>query len=386
MGHKYINNIMQIPYLPLDRINAAFEPQLSQAVADAVRSGRYLRGERVARFEEEFARYCGARHAVACANGLDALTLVLAAWKETHGWADGDEVAVPALTFAATGLAVVRAGLRPVWVDVGEDALIDAESLARALSPRTRAVIAVHLYGRVCNMEALRDLQARHGFLILEDAAQAHGATRHGRRAGNLGDAAAFSFYPGKNLGALGDAGMVLTDDDALSATVRTLANYGARTKYDHVLPGLNSRMDEIQAAALSVKLPRLDDDNRRRAEIAAQYRSCINAAQSPTLSLLPPEPVGTASANHIFPVFSPRRAELQAHLGRFGVETLVHYPTPLHLLPAFAPAKSAFPALQRVPLPVAERLAATELSLPLHPLLTDANVDRICQAVRDFR
>ena len=364
---------MRIPYYPLQRLNARFEPRLSQTVSNVIRSGYYLRGEHTATFEHTFALYTGTKYAVACANGLDALTLALMAWKRRYGWADKDEVVVPALTFAATGLAVVRAGLKPVWAEVGEDALIDCGKLQMALSPRTRVVIAVHLYGRMCDMGALLTLQEKHNFLLLEDAAQAHGARYGEHAAGSFGDAAAFSFYPGKNLGALGDAGMLVTQDEELACDVRTLANYGAQKKYRHEAAGMNSRMDELQAAALSVKLPMLDTDNARRAEIAARYRRGI---YQPEVTLLKEEEPGH-SVHHIFPVFCSERARLQAHLEQCGIETLCHYPQPLHRQEAFAPYSA--PSL-----PVAERLAQTELSLPIHPLLTDAETDYICRCVNE--
>lgn len=362
---------MRILYYPLQRLNARFEPQLSQAVADVVRSGHYLRGEQTAAFEHTFAEYIGTKHAVACANGLDALTLALMAWKQRYNWADNDEVVIPALTFAATGLAAVRAGLKPVWAEVGNDALIDCDKLQTSISPRTRVVIAVHLYGRVCDMEALHNLQERHHFLLLEDAAQAHGAKYGEQFAGSFGNAAAFSFYPGKNLGALGDAGMLVTQDSELADAVRTWANYGAQEKYRHEMAGINSRMDELQAAALAVKLPMLDADNARRIEIAADYRHKIC---HPDVFFLPEEEKG-CSVHHIFPVFCAQKSRLQAHLRQCGIETLCHYPLPLHRQPAFA----SFSASS---LPVAERLTQTELSLPIHPLLTDAEIDYICQCV----
>ncbi len=364
-----------VPYYPLQRLNARFEPALSTAVAEVVGSGWYLHGRRTQEFEQHFAEYSGVRHAVACANGLDALTLVLMAWKRRFAWQTDDEVVVPAFTFAATGLAVVRAGLRPVWAEVGDDALLSTHALHRFLTPRTRVVVPVHLYGRLCDMARLKALQQKHKFLILEDAAQAHGARRDNYTAGHLGEAAALSFYPTKNLGALGDAGMVMTNDEALARDVRMLANYGAPAKYQHEAAGLNSRMDEIQAAVLDVKLPHLTADNARRAEIAAHYRSEIRNTH---IHLLPEEAPSSHPVNHIFPVFCRQPEALRAYLAGCHIETLRHYPLPLHKQTAFDPYPTT-------PLPTSELLAQTQLSLPMHPLLTEEEVGYICKCINEY-
>ena len=249
-----------IKFLDLQRITSSFEPKLSAEVQRVVSSGWYLLGEEVAKFEKAFAEYCDSTHCVGVANGLDALTLILKAWREMYGWHTGDEVIVPANTYIASILSISRAGLTPILCEPNEDdALICATNIEPLITSRTRAIMVVHLYGQVCQMDDIRTLARQHGLQIVEDCAQAHGALYKGARVGALGDAAAFSFYPGKNLGALGDAGAVVTNDRTLVRTVRTLANYGSREKYVNQYQGINSRLDELQATVLSVKLSRLD-------------------------------------------------------------------------------------------------------------------------------
>lgn len=366
-----------IRFLDLQRINAAFEPRLSEAVARVVRSGRYLQGDAVEAFEAAWADYCGCRHAVAVGNGLDALKLILRAYRELEGWESGDEVLVPANTFVATLLAVEEAGLRPVLCEPDRaDCLLHADERLDALcTPRTRAVMPVHLYGRLCDMEALTAWAARRGLKVVEDAAQAHGALRGGRRAGHWGHAAGFSFYPGKNLGALGDAGAVTTDDEALARTVRMLANYGSARKYVNEYRGVNSRMDEVQAAVLSVKLPHLDADNERRRCIAERY---LKQVHHPDLML----PEWGPRAGHVFYVFAvrcARRDDLQRHLAANGIETLIHYPIPPH-------RQRAYPEWNTLSLPVTEQIHREVLSLPVSPVLTDADVEHIIDALNRFR
>lgn len=366
----------QIKFLDLQRINASFEPELTQAVERVIRSGRYLQGTEVQTFELAFSAYCGCRHTVAVGNGLDALRLILRAFRETEGWTNGDEVIVPANTFIATVLAVVEAGLTPVLCEPSlTDFLLDADRLDDLLTPRTRAVIPVHLYGRLCDMERIGTWAHNHGLKVIEDAAQAHGAACDGQKAGSLGDAAAFSFYPGKNLGALGDAGAVTTNDDRLAETVRMLANYGSASKYVNEYKGVNSRMDEWQAAALSVKLPRLDADNERRRRIATRYLAEVN---NPLFRL--PE-TGNAEA-HVFYVFAVccrRRDDLQRHLADCGIETLIHYPIPPHKQVAFREWNHLF-------LPITEQIHREVLSIPVGPMLTDSEVQQVTDALNSFR
>lgn len=367
-----------IKYLPLSDITASFSPALEEAVARTVRSGWYLHGKETQQFEADFASFVGTEYCIGVASGLDALTLALLAMKKNYKWADGDEVIVPDMTFVATALAVVRAGLVPRLADVDAHALLTAETADRVLTPKVRAVLPVHLYGHCAPMKELCDWAERHNLKILEDAAQAHGAEINGRKAGAWGDMAAFSFYPGKNLGALGDGGAVTTNDKELAHTVRILANYGAAEKYRHTEMGLNSRLDEVQAAALCVKLPRLNADNARRRELAALFDRIIT---SPSVT----KPYGGHSDEsifHIYPLRCDRRDALQEHLSRCGVETLIHYPLPISRQPAFA----HIAATQHPQTPWSNKWAATELSLPLHPLLADDEARTICEAVNSFR
>ena len=366
-----------IPYLPLQALNAAYEPMLSDAVQRVVQSGWYLNGKELAAFEQEFAAYLGVAHCVGVGNGLDALTLILLALREMEGWDEGDEVIVPAMTFVASAEAVVRAGLRPVLCDVDETALLNAAQIEPLVSPHTRALLPVHLYGKACDMNQLKVLAHRHGLRIVEDAAQAHGATyADGRRVGTGGDAAAFSFYPGKNLGALGDGGAVVTDDAQLAALVREYANYGAAKKYEHRVHGCNSRLDELQAAVLRTKLPHLDAANARRQTLAQLYDAGI---QNPAVHIPYIYKECSPSVYHIYPILSPHRDALQSYLRNAGVECLIHYPHAIH-------QQQAFSSLAQQHFPQAERFAAQVLSLPLHPLLTDEEAHTIIRLVNAFR
>ncbi len=365
-----------VKFLDLKRITASFEPLLSEEVLRVVRSGWYLQGENIRSFESNFASYIGVSHCILCGNGLEALTLVLRACKMLNLWSDDSEVIVPANTFVATILAVKEAGLVPVLAEPSmKDYLLDINALEPARSERTVAVLPVHLYGRVCDMDAINAFALEHHLLVIEDAAQAHGAMYGDRHAGHLGHAAGFSFYPGKNLGALSDAGCVTTDDDTLAELVRKIANYGSAKKYIHEVPGLNSRSDEIQAAVLDVKLPRLDADNERRRWIAHRYLEQIDNP----LIVLPSLP--KEEQEHVFYVFAVRcsyRDLLQEWLRSQGIETIVHYPIPphhQHALPEFAGLK----------LPITEQIHREVLSLPISPLMTEEEVDRVIKAVNLF-
>lgn len=369
-------NTERIRFLYLKAVNDSFEPQLTSAIEDVVRSGWYVRGEAVKRFESEFALYCGARHCIGVGNGLDALKIILRAYAHKEGWALGDEVIVPANTFVATLLAVTEAGLKPVLCDpLAEDALIDVTRIERLVTPRTRAIIPVHLYGRVCRMSAINALAKQYGLRVIEDAAQAHGAMYLGQRTGHLADAAAFSFYPGKNLGCLGDGGAILTDDDELARLARMMGNYGSSAKYVHDIKGVNSRLDEIQAAVLSVKLPRLDQDNAHRRLLALSYHQGID---NPLVSL-PALPKNMLE--HVFYVFPIRcfeRDALKEYLRRYGVDTQIHYPTPPH-------RQGAYAELFDMPLPITEKLHRETLSLPISPVMTQDQVQHIIRLVNEF-
>jgi dTDP-4-amino-4,6-dideoxygalactose transaminase len=353
------------------------DPALRAALDEAYRrvmdSGWMVLGPEVEAFEQAFAAFCGAGHAVGVGNGYDALVLALRA----AGVGAGDEVVVPSHTFAATWLAVRAVGARPAPVEVDPVSYtIDPGLAAAAVTPRTRAIIPVSLYGHPADMEPLMALAAEHGLFVLEDAAQSHGATYKGRRTGGLAHATAFSFYPTKNLGALGDAGAVTTDDPGLAARLRVLRNYGSSEKYRHEVPGVNSRLDELQAAFLRVRLSRLGEGNEARRARAAQYRAAL--AGIPGLAL--PQAANWAEhAYHLYVVRSPRRDALQAGLKAAGVETLIHYPIPCHLQPAFADL-----GLRAGQFPLAEQLAAEVLSLPFWPGMSAADVDAVAQALRE--
>ncbi len=367
--------MQQIPFLDLKKITEKYQPELMQALAEVVDSGWYLRGKQTARFEKAFAAYCGTSRCVSVANGLDALTLILQAMKQLNAWTDEAEIIVPAFTFIASGEAVSRAGLHPVYCDVNEDFLIDISKIEGHITPQTRAILPVHLYGKMCDMEALHAICEKHRLKIVEDAAQAHGARRKNRRAGNcLSDAAAFSFYPGKNLGALGDAGAVVTNDEALAEYVRMLANYGAKKKYEHEVPGANSRMDELQAAVLLCKLPHLDEENERRRAIAKIYSEGIRHRDI----LIPYGGEVAESVFHIYPIRTSRREELMDFLAQRGIETLIHYPLPLHKQAAYAQHASESH-------PMGEIIARTELSLPISPVMSDEEAHYLVQTLNQF-
>lgn len=365
-----------VKFLDLKRINASFEPLLTDEVTRVVRSGWYLQGRCVQSFEEQFAAYLGVRHCVLCGNGLEALTLVLRACKLLNLWEDDSEVIVPANTFIATILAIKEAGLQPVLAEPSmSDFLLNPEELESLRTERTVAVVPVHLYGRVCDMRSINAFCSEHQLLVIEDAAQAHGAMYGDQHAGHLGHAAAFSFYPGKNLGALSDGGCVTTDDDVLAETIRKMANYGSSKKYVHELPGINSRSDEIQAAVLRVKLPRLDVDNERRRWIAHRYLESIDNP----LIVLPTMPKDEREhVFYVFPVRSAYRVELQAWLRQQGIETLVHYPIPPH-------RQLALSEFSDLKLPLTEQIHREILSLPISPLMTEQEVDKVIRAMNLF-
>lgn len=359
-----------VPFLDLRAI-VGEDAEVAEAVARVVRSGRYVGGPEVEAFERAWAGFCGTRHAVGAGNGLDALTLALLALDV----GPGDEVIVPSWTFIATWLAVSRVGAKPVPVEVDPDTgNLDPDRVAAALSPRTRALVAVHLYGQPADTDRISDALAGSEVALIEDAAQAHGAMLRGRRTGALGRIAAFSFYPGKNLGALGDGGAVTTDDEELARRVRRLGNYGSERKYEHLERGANSRLDPIQAAALSVRLRRLEADNARRRAIADTYMDTLGGLE---WLRLPRVIDGAEPVWHLFVVRTERRDALARHLAERGIETGLHYPVANHRSGAYAD--------QGFDLPIADELAATCLSLPIGPHLSDADVERVIEAVTSF-
>ena len=368
----------KVPFYSLDYVTESLGRDLLSAFGGVLESNWFIRGSRSERFEGVFAKYCGAQFGVGTGNGLDALTLMLRASIELGYLKRGDEVIVPANTFIATVLAVCAAGLVPVLVDPDRETCnLDVSLLEGACSERTRAILAVHLYGRLADMPAICEFAKAKSLLVFEDAAQAHGA-KLGGKSGSV--AAAYSFYPTKNLGALGDGGMVVTDDAELARTVRMLGNYGSERKYVNKYVGVNSRLDEVQAAILLEKLPHLDGWNARRREIAARYCSEI---KNPLVRVTPVPANPLSHVWHVYPVFCERRDELQSFLSARGVETLVHYPIPPHLQEAFTGASDSL--LRHGALPVAEELARTELSIPMGPGLGDDDVSRVIEALNEF-
>lgn len=356
------------PFVALDRQHEPLLEELHAAFARVVNASSYILGSEVEGFEAEFAALCGTKHCVGVASGTAALTVALIA----GGVLPGDEVIVPAHTYIATAFAVAHAGAEPVFCDVGgTDGLIDPGSAAAAITDRTAALIGVHLYGQPCDMDAMERLARRHGLLLVEDAAQAHGASFAGRRAGSLGDVAGFSFYPSKNLGALGDAGAICTDDDVIAARARRLRHLGQHRKGEHLELGFNDRLDGLQAALLRVKLPHLERWNRRRRELADLYRRTLPDG----LELLE-ERRGRECVYHLFPVRHPDRERLERELAHRGVATAVHYSPAVHHQPPFRAT-----ARLTVDLRQAERWAREELSLPLFPELSPEEATRIAAA-----
>ncbi|WP_368564786.1 DegT/DnrJ/EryC1/StrS family aminotransferase [Pseudoxanthomonas sp. UTMC 1351] len=367
---------MDVPFLDLRAAHARYVDELKTATARVIDSGWYVMGQELAAFEHEFAAYCGVGQAIGVGNGLDALTLILRGYRELGRLAEGDEVIVPANTFIASFLAITENRLVPVPVEPDPATFnLDVARVKAAIGPRTRAIMAVHLYGQIADMAALRTLADRHGLLLIEDAAQAHGAAMDGCRAGAFGDAAAFSFFPTKNLGALGDGGAVVTSDAPLAERIRALRNYGSDIKYRHLFPGVNSRLDELQAAMLRVKLRYLDEEIDRRREVARRYR---NAIHNPQIQL-PMVVMEDAHVWHLFVVRSVRRDDLQQHLQAHGIQSQVHYPVPPHRQPAYAAL------LGGLHLPITERLHQQVLSLPMGPAMSDADVTRVIAACQSF-
>ncbi len=361
-----------IPFLSLKDVNNRFRDEIGSRLRAILDRGWYLQGEENERFARDFAAYCGTSGAVGVANGLDALNLIIRA----YGFGPGDEIIVPANTFIATILAISENGCTPVLVEPDiETYCIDPDKIEAAITPRTKAVMVVHLYGQAVPMEKIWALQKKYGFKIIEDAAQAHGAIYKGRRTGNLGDAAGFSFYPGKNLGALGDAGGVTSNDAALIEKVKALGNYGSDRKYHHIYKGVNSRLDEIQAAILDVKLKHLDADNARRREIAKFYRENIT---NPRI-VLPQVYDELAHVWHLFVIRCDDRDGLARHLKERGIETNIHYPTPPHRQGAYAEWADQL-------YPVTEKIHREVLSLPIGPTLTDGEAARVAEAVNAWR
>lgn len=367
-----------IPFLDLKAINAQYRDELVEATTRVIDSGWYIGGNELATFEQEFATYCGTKHAIGVANGLDALILTLRAWKELGKLKDGDEVIVPSNTYIASILAISANNLTPVLVepDLATYNLCPLKT-EQAITQKTKVILPVHLYGQLADMPAIMKIAKQHGLLVLEDSAQAHGASIDGVRAGNWGDASGFSFYPGKNLGALGDAGAITTNDDELVITLRSLRNYGSQEKYKNDFKGVNSRLDEMQAAMLSVKLKHLDVEIKRRREVASAYTKGI---KNPLVTL-PINDLDSDVSNfeqhvwHVFVIRCEKRDALQKHLAEQGIQTLIHYPIPPH-------KQQAYKELEDSNFPVSELIHEQVLSLPIGPTITDGQIKKIIDVI----
>ena len=366
-----------IKFLDLQQINLAHQQEIEEKLLQTFRSGWYLLGNEVKAFEEQLVTYTGAKHAIGVANGLDALRLILRGYIEIGVMKKGDEILVPANTYIASILAISDNGLVPVLVEPDLNTYnIDVDKIEEKITSKTKGILIVHLYGRVVFSEKLKEIAAKHQLKLVEDNAQAIGAEWNGIKTGNLGDAAGFSFYPGKNLGALGDAGGITTNDEELAKTIRALANYGSNQKYVNIYQGLNSRLDEIQAAVLGVKLKYIDAENSRRKEIAKRY---IAEIKNPNI-ILPENPANKAEhVWHIFIIRTENRDKLQNYLTENGVPTLIHYPIPPH-------KQEAYKELSNLSFPITEKIHEEVLSLPISPVMTDEDVAGIIQVINYYQ
>ena len=366
---------MAIPFLDLHKVNALHDEEIKSAVSGVIDSGWYVRGEALSRFEQEYAAFIGTQFCIGVGNGFDAIDIILKAYVALGVMTRGDEVIVPANTFIASVSAITHAGLKPVFVDADPyTLLLDEDKIEQLITPRTKALMIVHLYGKCAYSDRIRTICMNHHLKLIEDNAQAHGCRFGQQRTGSLGDAAAHSFYPGKNLGALGDGGAVTTDDPLLAEAVSAIANYGFSKKYYARYEGRNSRLDDIQAAVLSVKLKYLDEENDRRKAVAAIYDSCI----SHPMVRLPKNRAGQDHVYHVYPILAEQRKELQLYLQKQGIQTLIHYPVPPH-------RQQCFPQFHLISLPNTEKIALHELSLPVSPVISEDEARFVAETVNRF-
>lgn len=371
-----------IPFLDLKSINAEYREELIAAATNVIDSGRYIQGASVKAFEQEFSKYCGTRYCIGVGNGLDALILILRAYKELGKLQEGDEVIVPANTYIASILAISENRLTPVLVEPDINTYnINPSLIEEKITKKTKAIMAVHLYGQVAAMDEINTIAKKHNLKVIEDSAQAHGALYKKKRTGNLGDASGFSFYPGKNLGALGDAGAVTTNDDELAEVVRALANYGSRKKYENIYKGVNSRLDEIQAAILRIKLKYLDTETTRRKQIALAYLNGIQHIEIQHPALTNQRTLTSLDAHvfHLYVVRSKQRAALQTHLAALGVQTLIHYPIPPH-------QQQAYDVWNIDTYPLTEAIHQQVLSLPISPVISAEQVGIVIETCNTFQ
>ena len=359
-------------FLDLEKVNNRFRQEIDMRIKDILDRGWYLQGEENEKFCQNFASYCGSKYALGVGNGLDALRLIIKA----YGFGKGDEIIVPANTYIATILAITDNDCTPILVEPDINTYnINPDLIEAAITPRTKAIMVVHLYGQAVEMEKIWKIAQKHDLKVFEDSAQAHGAKYQGRMTGNLSDAAAFSFYPGKNLGCLGDGGAITTNDEGIYQKVKALANYGSDRKYHHIYKGLNSRLDEIQAAVLDIKLPYLDADNKRRREISTYYRNNINNP----LIVLPKTYDEEAHVWHVFAVRTKERDRFQEYLRSKGVQTIIHYPTPPH-------KQEAYKEWNNRSYPITEQIHKEIISLPISPVMTDDEVVELVRIVNEYK
>lgn len=364
-----------IPFLNLHSLNQPFEAAFHEKMKQFLKEGWYILGKEVSAFEARFAAYCGTKYCIGVGNGLDALVLIFKGYIEIGKLQKGDEVIVPANTYIASILAVLQADLVPVLVEPKlESYSIDPHAIEAKITAKTKAILPVHLYGQLCEMEVINSIAKKHNLLLIEDAAQAHGATYNGTKAGNFGNAAGFSFYPGKNLGALGDAGVITTNDDALAEVLFSMRNYGSKVKYENERIGVNSRLDELQAAFLNIKLSHLDAENEFRRQLANRYFLEIKNDK-----IILPHWDGTA--NHVFHLFVVRtqyRSALQEYLKSQGIETMIHYPIPPHQQKALA-------HWNQLSLPITEKMHHEVLSIPMNSTLSEAEIQHIIATINQY-
>ncbi len=364
-----------IKFLDLLKINLQYKDELNQAFTNVFNSGWYIMGNSLKTFEEEYAKYCGTKHCIGVASGLDALTLIIHAYKELGIINEGDEIIVPSNTYIASLLAVSNNNLVPILVEPDEQSYnIDPNKIKQHITNKTKAILAVHLYGQTADMQPINVIAKEHNLIVIEDAAQAHGALNGNKKAGALADAAGHSFYPGKNLGALGDGGAITTNDDRLAETARALRNYGSQIKYKNQFKGYNSRLDELQAAFLSVKLKHLDNENKRRVEIANKY---LEEIKNPKI-ILPVVKEYGASVWHVFAVRTEDREAFQQYLKTNHIETLIHYPIPPH-------HQEAYKELKNKSFPISEKIHQTIISLPISPVMPKEEVDEVIRLLNNY-
>lgn len=370
-----------IPFLNIKQINLRHEKLLTDAYNEVLNSGWYILGSKVEQFEKAFADYCNVKHCIGVANGLDALILILEAYKEMGEMKNGDEVLVPSNTYIASILAITRAGLNPVLVEPDLNTyLLDPEKLKAHITSKTKAILPVHLYGRVCEMNAINNCAKQFGLKVIEDCAQSHGAIYNNQKCGSLGDAAGFSFYPGKNLGALGDGGAVTTNNDALAETIKALRNYGSHKKYENLYCGFNSRLDELQAALLSVKLPFLDADNEHRRKVAQYYHEHISNPHI-TLPYHKSENLQNVQDHvwHLFVLRVQNRESFQQYLAANGIQTVIHYPIPPH-------QQKAYNQLSSLSLPISEKIHREVISIPISPVMEAKEYETVCKVLNAYQ